>query len=170
MNVATARTRSAAWRAALFQGVSAAAVAMFCYVTVNLVPSLRETYWAPIAALVVLYPDREATKKAAIERFVGTVIGSLIGWGSAEWWHQNVLFYGFAVLVAVGLCYLLRLENASRLCAVAVTVITIIPRHEPAHLVALYRFGEVSYGVVCALAYTILADFVRSHGRRRAPD
>jgi hypothetical protein len=41
----------------------------------------------------------------------------------------------------------MRLENASRLCAVAVTVITIIPRPGPAYQVAFHRFVEVSYGV-----------------------
>jgi len=153
----------------LFHGASAAVVAVFCYSAVRLVPSLHETYWAPIAAVVVLYPDREATKKAATERFTGTIIGSLIGWASAAWWHQSVALYGLSVMVAVGLCYLLRLENASRLCAVAVTVITIIPRAEPAHLVAFHRFVEVSYGVVCALAYTVAVDLVRDSWRRRLP-
>jgi hypothetical protein len=65
----------------------------------------------------------------------------------------------------VGICYLLRLENASRLCAVAVTVITIIPRPDPAHLVALHRCVEVSYGVACALAYTVVVDLVRHRWR-----
>jgi uncharacterized membrane protein YccC len=152
---------------ALFHGASAAVVAVFCYTTVRWVPSLQETYWAPIAAVVVLYPDRVATKKAAGERFIGTLIGSLIGWASASWWHQNVVLYGLSVMVAVGLCYLLRLENASRLCAVAVTVITIIPRAEPAHVVAFHRFVEVSYGVVCALVYTVAVDLVRDRWRRR---
>ena len=168
--VDAARTWPETLRAALFQGASAAIVAVFCYSTVSLVPALQESYWAPIAAIVVLYPDRQATRKAAIERFIGTIVGSLVGWVCATWWHQSLVLYGLGIAVAVGICYLMRLENASRLCAVAVTVITIIPRHEPAHRVALYRFGEVSYGVVCALAYTILADFVRSHGLRRAPD
>jgi uncharacterized membrane protein YgaE (UPF0421/DUF939 family) len=162
---ARATSWRATWRTALFDGVGAAVLAMFCYSTASLVPSLTETYWAPIAAVVVLYPDREATKKAAVERFVGTVIGSLIGWASAAYWHQNVILYGLAILVAVGLCYLLRLENASRLCAVAVTVITVIPRAEPAHLVAFHRFVEVSYGVACALLYTVVVDIVR---RRRS--
>ncbi len=140
-------------------------MAMFCYSTVNAVP-LPETYWAPIAAVVVLYPDREATKRAVLERFVGTVIGSLVGWGCAAWWHQNVMLYGLSVLVAVGVCYLLRLPNATRLSAVAVTVIAIIPRPEPAYLVALHRFVEVSYGVACALVYTVVASAVRQHSRR----
>jgi uncharacterized membrane protein YgaE (UPF0421/DUF939 family) len=159
-NATAGRIWKAAWGAALFRGASAAVVAVFSYATVSLLP-LRETYWAPIAAVVVLYPDRETTKKAAFERFIGTIIGSLIGWASAAWWHQNILFYGLSVLVAVGICYLLRLENASRLCAVAVTVITIIPRPEPAHLVAFHRCVEVSYGVACALAYTVAVDVVR---------
>ena len=162
-----ARTWTQTWRGALFQGVSAAFVSVFCYSTASLVPGLRETYWAPIAAVVVLHSRREATRKAAMERFVGTIIGSLIGWGCAAWWHQNIVMYGLAILVAVGICYLMRLENASRLCAVAVTVITIIPRPEPAYLVAFHRFVEVSYGVGCALAYTMVVDLVRH--RRRQP-
>jgi uncharacterized membrane protein YgaE (UPF0421/DUF939 family) len=151
-------------RAALLQGAGVAIVAMFTYFTASRVPSLTETYWAPIAAIVVLYPETEATRKASTDRFLGTVIGSLIGWGSATYWNQNVFLYGVAIMLAVGLCFLLRLENASRLCAVAVTVITVIPRSEPAYLVAFHRFIEVSYGVACALAYTVGLDFVR---RRR---
>src|ERR1700733_886735 len=104
-----AKTWRISARGALLQGASAAFVAMFAYCTVSLVPSLREPYWAPIAAVVVLYPQTEATRKASRDRFVGTVIGSLIGWGSATYWNQNLLLYGLAVLVAVGLCYLLRL-------------------------------------------------------------
>ena len=162
--------RRSFWLRALLHGLSAAVVAVFCYATARMVPSLREPYWAPIAAVVVLYPDREATRKAAIERFIGTILGSLVGWGSAAWWHQSLLFYGLAILVAVGLCYLLRLESAARLCAVSVTVITLIPRAEPAHLVAFHRFLEVSYGVTCALAYTVLAGVVRARWRRMRSD
>jgi uncharacterized membrane protein YgaE (UPF0421/DUF939 family) len=156
------------WRNALFQGASTAVLAVFCYATVRLVPWLREPYWAPIAAVVVLYPDRDATKRAAGDRFVGTFIGSVIGCASAAWWHHQVIVYGLAILMAVTLCDLMRLESASRLCAVAVTVITIVPRTEPAHLVAVHRFVEVSYGVGCALAYRAMLDVVR-HRLRRSP-
>ncbi len=154
-------------KAALLQGASAAFVAVFAYFTASLVPSLHETYWAPIAAVVVLYPQTEATRKASTDRFIGTVIGSLVGWGSATYWNQNLLIYGAAVMLAVGLCYLLRLENASRLCAVAVTVITLVPRAEPAYVVAFHRFIEVSYGVACAVGYTVGLDFVRRRWRSR---
>jgi uncharacterized membrane protein YccC len=151
-------------RAALFHGLSAALVGVFAYSTVRRVPFLLEPYWAPIAAIVVLYPDREATKKAAVERFLGTIVGSLVGWAAAVWWHENVLLYGLAIVVAVGFCYLLRLDNAARLCGVAVTVITLVPRPERAEVVAFHRFVEVSYGVACALVYTVVVEAVR---RRR---
>jgi uncharacterized membrane protein YgaE (UPF0421/DUF939 family) len=156
-----AETRRPSWRGAIYHGVSAGLVAAFSFSTASLVPSLREPYWAPIAAVVVLYPARDATRRAAVERFIGTTIGSLIGWATADWWHQNLALYGLSVVVAVGLCYALRLENAARLCAVTVTVITLIPRAEAAYLVAFHRFVEVSYGVACALAYTMAAEAIR---------
>jgi uncharacterized membrane protein YgaE (UPF0421/DUF939 family) len=169
-DAAAARTGGGVWRQALFRGVSAAIVAVFSYSTVRLLPSLPEPFWAPIAALVVLYPDRQATRRAARDRFIGTVVGSLVGWGSAAWWDQNVVVYGLAVLAAVALCNLLRLESASRLCAVAVTVITVIPRAEPVHLVAFHRFVEVSYGVVCALLYTAAVGWFPVSWQRRITD
>jgi hypothetical protein len=65
----------------------------------------------------------------------------------------------------------MRLQNASRLCAVAVTVITLIPRPGRPYEVAFHRFVEVSYGVVCALAYTVVVDLVRRRRRHVAePD
>ena len=154
------------WRAALFHGAFTAFIAIFTYATARMIPSLHEVYWAPIAAVVVLYPNREATMTAAGQRFVGTLIGSVVGWASATWWHQNLLLYGLAILVAVGLCSLLRLESASRLCAVAVTVITVIPRTEPADLVAFQRFVEVTYGVACALVFTLALDAARRRTMR----
>jgi uncharacterized membrane protein YccC len=169
--VDAARTWPETLRAALFQGASAAIVAVFCYSTVSLVPALQESYWAPIAAVVVLYPDREATRRAAVERFIGTIVGSLVGWGCATWWHGSMFLYGLGIAVAVGICYLMRLQNASRLCAVAVTVITLIPRPGRPCEVAFHRFVEVSYGVVCALAYTVVVDLVRRRRRHVAePD
>lgn len=153
-------------RFALFHGLSAAAVAVFCYSTARLVPSLTETYWAPISALVVLYPDGDNTRKAAIERFLGTAIGCAIGGVAAALWSGHITVYGASVLLSVTLCHLLGLQAASRLCAVSVTVLTLIPRIEPAALAATHRFIEVSYGIACALLFVFAVDFIRQ--RRKA--
>ena len=154
-------------RLALLQGAGAAVTAVFSYCTISLVPSLREPYWAPISAVVVLYPDLEATRKAVLARFLGTAVGSFVGWGTARWWHHNLFLYGLAVLAAVALCHLMRLESAARLCAVAVTVITLIPRAEPASVVAFHRFVEVSYGAACAWAYVQLTSWAGRAPRAR---
>jgi uncharacterized membrane protein YgaE (UPF0421/DUF939 family) len=139
-------------------------VAVFSYFTASFVPWLHEAYWAPIAAVVVLYPDGDSTRKASGDRFLGTIIGSLVGWACAVCWHKSLLVYGAFVTASVALCYVLRRENASRLCAVAVTVITLIPRAETASMVALHRAIEVTYGVACALAFTAA---IEAGGRRR---
>jgi uncharacterized membrane protein YgaE (UPF0421/DUF939 family) len=98
------------------------------------------------------------------------MIGCLVGWGGAVWWHQNVLLYGLAIFLGVGVCWMLRLENASRLCAVAITVIVLIPRDMAASHVAFFRFLEVSYGVLCGLVYSIAAErtmlALEKNGRR----
>ena len=154
-------TQLTSWRSALLYGAGAGVVAAFSFSTARLVASVPEPYWAPIAAVVVLYPDREATKQAVIQRLVGTAIGSIIGWGSAVWWHQSAVRYGVSIVIAMTVCSLLRLEAASRLCAVAVTVITLIPRAEAPSLVALHRCIGVTYGVVCALVYAVVVDAIR---------
>jgi uncharacterized membrane protein YgaE (UPF0421/DUF939 family) len=153
-------------RGALLQGTGAALVAMFAYATASLLP-VQEPYWAPIAAVVVMYPDRAATRRAGLQRLAGTAIGSAVGWAAAAWWHQHLALFGVAVLVAVTVCNLLRLPDAARLCAVAVAVITLVPRTEPPHLIAFHRFIEVSYGVLCALAYTAAADRVATYANAR---
>jgi uncharacterized membrane protein YgaE (UPF0421/DUF939 family) len=141
-------------RKTLFHGLGAAVVAVFSYVTASRLPFLHEAYWAAIAAVVSLCPEREATTRAGIQQFFGSAVGGLVGWASASWWHHNVLLYGAAVLFAVSLCYLLRLPSAARLSGVAVTITTLIPSHATPASVALHRFIEVSYGVACAIGYT----------------
>jgi uncharacterized membrane protein YccC len=163
-DVVEAGSWKATARVALAHGASAAFVAMFSYITASLVPWLHEAYWAPITAVVVLYPDRDSTRRAGADRFLGTLIGSVVGWISAVCWGGHLLVYGAFVTCAVAFCYVLRRENAARLCAVAVTVITLIPRDLPASVIALHRSIEVSYGVACAIAFTMAVDVIR---RRR---
>jgi uncharacterized membrane protein YgaE (UPF0421/DUF939 family) len=157
---------------ALVYGIGSAVVAVFCYATASRFPGLREAYWAPIAALVVLYPDRKGTLKAGLQYFIGTASGSAIGWGCAALGRGNLALYGGGVALAIGAAHFLRCQASARLSAVAVTLIAIVPHAEPPYVIALRRFVEVSYGVACALAYTLAVDLVaarlaarRSHAR-----
>jgi uncharacterized membrane protein YgaE (UPF0421/DUF939 family) len=154
---------------ALAHGVGAAVVAAFSYVSASRIPIMHEPYWASIAAVVSLYPERDATIKAGVQQFFGSVVGGLIGWASASWWHHNVLLYAVAVLLAVSVCYLVHLANAARLSGVAVTIITLIPFSVSPALVALRRFTEVTYGVACAIGYTVALACVAALLHARPP-
>jgi uncharacterized membrane protein YgaE (UPF0421/DUF939 family) len=148
--------------------VSAAVVAVVAFVTASRFPFVREAYWAAIAGVVSLFPERKATMRAAVPQLFGSAVGGLVGWASASWWRHDPILYGVAVLVAIGVCYLLRCPDAARLAAVAVTIVTLIPRSTTPQAVALHRFVEVSYGVACAIGYTAAVGFVaRLWSRRR---
>ena len=154
-------------RKALYHGVGAALVAVFSWVTASRIPFMHQAYWASIAAVVSLYPERDATMKAGVQQFAGSAVGGVIGWASASWWNHNVFLYGAAVLLAVSVCYLVRLPAAARISRVAVTIITLIPFAAPPAVVALRRVTEVSYGVACAIGYTAIVACLA--GLRRAP-
>jgi uncharacterized membrane protein YgaE (UPF0421/DUF939 family) len=146
--------------------VSAAVVSVFAFVTASWFPFVREAYWAAIAGVVSLFPERKATMRAAVPQLFGSAVGGLVGWASASWWRHDPILYGVAVLVAIGVCYLLRCPDAARLAAVAVTIVTLIPLRATPQAVALHRFVEVSYGVACAIGYTAAVGLVERWWRR----
>jgi uncharacterized membrane protein YgaE (UPF0421/DUF939 family) len=158
-------------RAALVYGVSSAFVAAFSYVTASRLPFVHEAYWAPFAALISFYPEQKATLKAGAQQLIGSAVGGAIGWASASWWQNDALIYGAAVVLAVSVCYLIRCETAARLAALSVTIITIVPLPGTPADRASHRFFEVSYGVVCAIAFTAVVGWfagVRHRWRARA--
>jgi len=128
---------------------------------------LREGYWAAISAIVVMQADSITTKSAARDRFVGTAIGGLIGWGCAACWHAHVWIYALSVGLTILICWLANIGTAGRLAAVAVTVIVLIPRAEPIWKVALFRFFEVSWGVAVAVVVSSAAGWLDR--RRHTP-
>jgi uncharacterized membrane protein YgaE (UPF0421/DUF939 family) len=145
-------------RNALIHGIGAAAVSLFAWHTAHVYLHLREAYWAPITVAIVLQPGFQLTKKASWDRVLGTTVGALIGWGTLAWWNNQPLRYALGIFIGIAFCWLIRQPNAARTCAVAITVITLIPHVEPAYRIAFFRFTEVTYGVICALVYSELLD------------
>jgi uncharacterized membrane protein YgaE (UPF0421/DUF939 family) len=100
------------------------------------------------------------------DRFLGTAVGGLVGWGCAAIWHQHVWIYALAVALTIFVCWVTSIGNAGRLAAVAVTVIVLIPRDEAIWRIALFRFLEVSWGIAVALVIVLLVARIE---RRPAP-
>ena len=154
-------------RRGLFHGVGATFVAVFSYVTASRFPFVHDAYWAAIAAILSLYPEPHATRVAGAQQLFGAAAGGLIGWATASCWRHHVVIYGAGLLLAVSVCYLVRLPNAARLCGLAVTIITLIPFAATPAAIALCRAIEVSYGVTCAIGYTAALAFIAGLRQRQ---
>lgn len=141
-------------RLTIQQALRTALAAGLCYWLARWL-RLEEGYWAPITAIVVMQSQVGATVLASRDRFAGTAIGALVGWATALIWHHHVGAFAAGVLVVMLICSALHLKNAGRLAGVAVSVIVLVPRSSPAWHIALLRFGEVSFGIVMALAVTV---------------
>ncbi len=118
---------------------------------------LHEVYWAPISALVVVQSDFGSSLLMSWHRLAGTALGVVVGALLAEMVGRNVMVYGFGVLGVGLLAAVLRLERpANRFAAIALTIVLLIVRADPAWVVALHRSIEVSAGIVTGLFLSAL--------------
>jgi len=113
---------------------------------------MPEAYWAAIATLVVMQSSLGATLTLSIERVVATALGASVGALESNYFGANLAAFLFAIFFVGLLSFGFRLEKtAYRYASVTLTIIVLIPRTNPAWVVALHRFIEVSVGIVVAL-------------------
>lgn len=118
---------------------------------------LPEAYWAAIATLVVMQSTLAATLLISIERIAATALGAVTGALVASYFAGNFLVFAMMVFVLGLLCAAFRMEKtAYRYAGVTLAIIVLIPRSNPAWIVALHRFVEVSVGILVALAVTAI--------------
>jgi len=117
---------------------------------------LKEGYWSAISTIVVMQPGVKLTLGASRDRFLGTAVGALMGWLAAVIWHGNVVVFGLAVAVSLTVCSVLGLKNAIQLAGATICVVALVPAAGPAWRMALDRFVAVSFGIVIAVAVSVL--------------
>jgi uncharacterized membrane protein YgaE (UPF0421/DUF939 family) len=128
---------------------------------------LRDVYWAAISAVVVMQPEAVLTISASRDRVLGTAVGAAMGWLAALIWHGNVLVFGLAVVISLTACHALGLKNASRLCGATICLVALVPAEGPKWRLALDRFVVVSFGIVIAVAISLVLDrWVKFRERR----
>jgi uncharacterized membrane protein YgaE (UPF0421/DUF939 family) len=116
---------------------------------------LPEAYWAAIATLVVMQSTLRATLLISVERIAATALGAVTGALVASYFTGNLLLFAATVFVLGLLCAAFRMEkSAYRYASVTLAIIVLIPRSNPAYIVAVHRFVEVSVGILVALAVT----------------
>jgi uncharacterized membrane protein YgaE (UPF0421/DUF939 family) len=118
---------------------------------------MPEVHWAVISALVVVQSDFGSSLLMSWHRLAGTALGAFVGALLAESVGRSVIVFGLGVLGVGLLSAALRLDRpANRFAAITFSIVLLIARAEPAWVVALHRFAEVSAGIVAGLLLSAL--------------
>jgi uncharacterized membrane protein YgaE (UPF0421/DUF939 family) len=113
---------------------------------------LPEAYWAPITTLVITQSSLGAAFSVSWQRFVGTVLGALLGALAASCFGPDVLVFGASVLLLGLLRAAARLDlPAYRFGSVTLAIVLLVPRTGHPWQIAFHRFAEVSIGIGVAL-------------------
>ncbi|MGH9775791.1 MAG: FUSC family protein [Candidatus Acidiferrales bacterium] len=113
---------------------------------------LPETYWAAITTLVITQSSLGAALTVSWQRFVGTVLGAVVGAILAARFNPHLLVFGMGVFILGLLSALVRADrSAFRFAGVALAIVLLVPRTGPAWQIAFHRFAEVSIGIAVAL-------------------
>jgi uncharacterized membrane protein YgaE (UPF0421/DUF939 family) len=93
-----------------------------------------------------------ATLTLSIERVIATALGASVGALESNFFGANLIAFLVAIFLIGLISYAFRLEKtAYRYASVTLAIIVLIPRTNPAWIVAVHRFIEVSVGIVVAL-------------------
>jgi len=117
---------------------------------------LPEPYWATVTTIVIMQSTLGAAWSVSKQRFVGTALGAAMG-ALLTAYAQNVSAFGVGVLVLGLICALLRIgRNAFRYAGITLAIVMLIARAEPAWMIAIHRFLEISVGIAVGLLLTAI--------------
>jgi uncharacterized membrane protein YccC len=145
------------WRSVLVHSVRTSVVAVASLLVARLF-RLPESYWAPITSVVITQSSLGGAWSVSWQRFVGTVLGAVIGGFVAGYFGPHLLVYAACIFLLGIVCALTRSQySAYRFGAVALTIVALIPRSGiPPWEIAFHRFAEVSIGIGVALFFTLI--------------
>ena len=113
---------------------------------------LPEAYWAPITTLVITQSSLGSALAVSWQRFVGTVLGALVGAIVASQFGPHVLVFGTSVFILGLLRAVAHLDlTAYRFGGVTLAIVLLVPRPGSPWQIAFHRFAEVSIGIGMAL-------------------
>ncbi len=116
---------------------------------------LPEAYWAAITAMIVMQSTLGAALAISKQRLVGTALGALMGALLATFAGRNIVAFGAGVLLCGLICAVIHLErNAYRYAGITLAIIVLSGRAEPAWVISIHRFIEISLGIVGGLLLT----------------
>ena len=118
---------------------------------------LSEAYWAPITTLVITQSSLGAALTVSWQRFVGTVLGAVVGAIVASHFGPHVLVFGTSVFILGLLRAVAHLDlTAYRFAGVTLAIVLLVSRTGPAWQIAFNRSAEVSIGIGVALTLAMV--------------
>lgn len=118
---------------------------------------LPEAYWAPITTIVITQSSLGAAFTVSWQRFVGTVLGAVLGASVASLLGSRALVFGMCIFILGLLSGVIHSDrSAYRFGGVTLAVVVLIPRTGPAWQTAFHRFAEVSVGIGVALIFAMV--------------
>jgi uncharacterized membrane protein YccC len=131
-------------RTAITAGVSLVVARLF---------GLPEAYWAPITTLVIAQIPVEAAWIDSRQRFIGTLLGAVVGALLARYVGASAITFVGGVFGIGLICAILKLDRpAYRFGSITIAIVVLVTRSGPQWMVAGHRFIEVSLGIAVALA------------------
>jgi uncharacterized membrane protein YgaE (UPF0421/DUF939 family) len=116
---------------------------------------LPESYWAAITTIIIMQSTLGAAWTVSKQRLVGTALGAAVGALLTAYAAQNVAAFGAGVFVLGLICALLRIgRNAFRYAAITLAIVMLVARAEPAWMIAVHRFLEISVGIAVGVLLT----------------
>jgi uncharacterized membrane protein YccC len=118
---------------------------------------LPASYWAPITTLVITQSSLGAAFAVSWQRFIGTLLGAIVGGAEASYYGPHALVFGVGIFVLGLLCALVRSDrSAYRFGGVTLAIVVLIRWSDSAWMVAFHRFIEVSIGIGVALLMSVV--------------
>ena len=115
---------------------------------------LPEPYWATVTTIVIMQSTLGAAWSVSKQRFVGTALGAAMG-ALLTAYAQNVAAFGAGVFVLGLICALLCIgRNAFRYAGITLAIVMLVARAEPAWMIGIHRFLEISVGIAVGLLLT----------------
>jgi uncharacterized membrane protein YgaE (UPF0421/DUF939 family) len=141
-------------------------IAAFCaYIPAHLI-GLQQSFWSAITAISVAQMEFKATRSIARKQFTGAAIGGAIGLGMTMAFGDSLVVYASAVVLAVLVCWILNVGDASQLGGITATIIMLVPHSGTPQAILFSRLSEVGWGVCVGLGVAWATDqLVRRYGQ-----
>lgn len=143
-----------AFKAALAASLSWIVVTWYAPIMFHRPNTLISGVWCVITAVIVLQANIGGTFKAALNRFFGTFIGSLIGIIVTASLGSDPYTLALGIFLTVVLCFFFKLEDSYRIACASTAVVIILWKMNPAvnpWAFGFFRFIDATIGIMIAL-------------------